>query len=310
MERERASDGSLLRRVLTEARPMWASIFGVFLIDLLGTPLALLNPVPLKIAVDSILGDQPLPGPLRAMLGGLSESTFAALAVVAGFLLLVVLLAQLQEVTAEFLKIRTGENLTVRFQARLFRHAQRLSLAYHDARGTTDSIYRTQYDAYAIWHLSIGGLLPLISSGFTLLSMIYVSARINLQLAVVALVVAPALLALAHWYRARARSWYHESKEHESDALEVIQEVLTALRVVKAFGREDSEEQRFRGRANDSMRTRIRLAVAESTFGSVLSITTALGTALVLFVGVRNVQAGALTLGDLLLVLSYLVQLY
>ncbi len=310
MEEKRTADRVLLRRVMTQARSQWHYILAVFLVDLLATPLALLQPVPLKIAVDSILGEQPMPRPLQAVLNGANASEFAALAVVTAFLLLVVLLNQLQEAGSQFLKTRTGESLTVDFQTRLFRHAQRLSLAYHDARGTTDSIYRTQYDAYSVWHLSIGGLLPFITNGFTLLAMIYVSAKINLQLALVALIVAPALLALAHWYRARARSWYHESKEYESGALEVVQEVLTALRVVKAFGREDSEEQRFRRRAGESMRSRIRLAVAESTFGSVISLTTAIGTALVLFVGVRNVEAGALTLGDLLLILSYLVQLY
>ncbi|MDQ4130875.1 MAG: ABC transporter transmembrane domain-containing protein [Actinomycetota bacterium] len=310
MEERRTPDRVLLRRVLSQARSQWHYISALLFVDLLATPLALLQPVPLKIAVDSILGEEPLPRPLQAVLGGASASKFAALAAVTAFLLLVVLLNQLQDAASEFLKTRTGENLTLDFQTRLFRHAQRLSLAYHDARGTTDSIYRTQYDAYCIWHLSIGGLLPFITNGFTLVAMIYVSAKIDWQLALVALIVAPALLALAHWYRSRARNWYHESKEYESEALEVVQEVLTALRVVKAFAREDSEEQRFRRRAGESMRTRIRLAVTESAFGSVISLTTAVGTALVLFVGVRNVEAGVLTLGDLLLVLSYLVQLY
>ncbi|MFN2555479.1 MAG: ABC transporter transmembrane domain-containing protein [Nitriliruptorales bacterium] len=310
MEEKRTADRVLLRRVMAQARPQWPFILAVMLVDLLGTPLALLQPVPLAIAVDSILGEEPLPRPLQVVLGSASASKFAALAAVTAFLLLVVLLNQLQDAASEFLKTRTGENLTLDFQTRLFRHAQRLSLAYHDARGTTDSIYRTQYDAYSVWHLTIGGLLPFITNGFTLVAMIYVSARIDWQLALVALIVAPALLALAHWYRARARNWYHESKEYESDALEVVQEVLTALRVVKAFGREDAEEQRFRRRAGQSMRTRIRLAVAESAFGSVISLTTAVGTALVLFVGVRNVEAGVLTLGSLLLILSYLIQLY
>ena len=52
---------TLYRRLLRQARPYWAHIAGILLLGLLSTPLALLTPLPLKIAVDSVLGSQPLP---------------------------------------------------------------------------------------------------------------------------------------------------------------------------------------------------------------------------------------------------------
>jgi len=103
---------------------------------------------------------------------------------------------------------------------------------------------------------------------------------------------------------------YVDVKELESSTLGIVQEVLTALRVVKAFGREDHEQERFVYQSSAGMRARIRLAFAESAFGLLINVTTAIGTALVLFLGVRGVLANRLTLGELLMVLAYLTQLY
>jgi ATP-binding cassette subfamily B protein len=89
-----------------------------------------------------------------------------------------------------------------------------------------------------------------------------------------------------------------------------VQEVLTALRVVTAFGQEDREQQRFVQRASQGVGARVRVAVAEGALGLLVGVTTAVGTATVLLIGMRHVQAGVLTLGELLLVMGYLAQLY
>jgi ATP-binding cassette subfamily B protein len=99
-------------------------------------------------------------------------------------------------------------------------------------------------------------------------------------------------------------------KERDSLVLSLLQEVLSALRVVKAFGQEDREHDRFVGRARAGLRARLRLAALESGFAALVALTFAAGMAAVLFLGVRHVQAGALTLGELLLTVTYLVQVY
>ena len=64
---ERTRDRALLRRVAGEVRPHWRGVAGIFLVDLAATPILLLMPVPLKIAVDSVIGSKPLPSPLPAL---------------------------------------------------------------------------------------------------------------------------------------------------------------------------------------------------------------------------------------------------
>ena len=305
------TDFTLYRRLLRQAQPYWPHIGGLFLLGLLSSPLALLTPLPLKIAVDNVLGLQPLPAFLDALLPAVvTRSGIAMLGLAAGMLVAITLLSHLQELADSSLRTYTGEKLVLSFRAQLFRHIQRLSLSYSDSKGTSDSTYRIQYDAPAIQSIAIDGAIPFITAGLTLAGMIYVTARIDWQLALIALAVSPILFLVSQVYRRRLRQRSRDVKKLESSALSVVQEVLAAIRVVKAFGQEDHEQERFVRRSSEGVQARIQLALVEGGFGLLVGLTTAVGTAVVLFIGIRHVQSGVLTLGELLLVMGYLSQLY
>ena len=106
------------------------------------------------------------------------------------------------------------------------------------------------------------------------------------------------------------RPRYAESYAIDSRAMSLVHESLGALRVVRAFGREDYELDRFVEQARRGARSHVRLVSAESLFFLAVSVTTAVGTAAVLYVGVEGVQSGRITLGALLVVIGYLSQLY
>src|ERR671935_1566356 len=305
------TDITLYRRLLRQARPYWLHIVGVFLLSLLQSPLALLTPLPLKIAVDSVVGAHHLPGVLALLLpAGATRSHTAVLVLAAALFVAVALLSQVQQLGSAVLSTYTGERLVLNFRTQLFRHVQRLSLSYHDSTGTSDSTYRIQYDAMAIQTIAIDGVIPFISAAFTLAGMIYITARIDWQLALVALAVSPVFFLLSRAYRPRLRSRSRAVKKLESSALGVVQEVLAAVRVVKAFGQEEREQERFVRRSSAGMWARMRYAVGQGVFGLLVGQTTAMGTAAVIFIGMRHVQARVLSLGELLLVMGYLAQLY
>src|SRR5262249_58880126 len=88
------------------------------------------------------------------------------------------------------------------------------------------------------------------------------------------------------------------------------QETLASLRVVKAFGQEDQEQARFVNSSGQSMRARISLALVENIFELITGMIFAVGTAAVLYLGIRHVQTGILSLGELVLVMTYLSRLY
>jgi ATP-binding cassette subfamily B protein len=304
------SDLGLYRKLLLQARPYWVYILGIFLLDLLAIPLALLAPVPLAIAVDSALGSEPLPGFLAAWLPADTWSWEAVLVMAVILLVGIALLSQLQALAASLLRTYTGAKLGLDFRGQLFRHVQRLSLAYHDSRGTADSIYRIQYDTSAVQYIAIDGVLPFVTASTTFVSMLYVIAKIDWQLILVALAVSPILALLTRISRRSLRERSRQAKRIESAAFSVVQEVLGALRVVKAFGQEDREQERFVRCANEGIRVRMRYTLAEGLLGLLRGMTTAIGTAAVLYIGVRHVQLGILSLGGLLVVMGYLSQLY
>jgi ATP-binding cassette subfamily B protein len=278
---------------------------------LLAAPLGLLAAVPLKIAVDSVIGTHPLPGALAAVLpDGTPASSPLALAAVAGLLVLIAFLTQFLNLASVLLRTYTGEKLVLDFRARLFRHAQRLSLAYHDTRGAADSAYRIQWDAPCVQWVIVDGLIPLASAALTLVLMFVVVVRLDWQLGLVAAAVCPLLFVVSRYYRDRLRARSRDVKERDSSVLSLLQEVLAAIRVVKAFGQEDHEHDRFVGRASAGLWARLRLAALESAFSAIIAMIFAIGMAAVLYIGVRHVQTGPLTLGELLLVVTYLVQVY
>jgi len=300
----------VLRRLWREARPFWLQIAGVLGISLLATPLALLLPIPLKIAVDSVAGSKPLPGYFDWLPAFVTSSDLHLLLFVASLQVLIVVSVQLQALAVYVTGTQVSERMTLAFRARMFKHAQRLSLAFHDRRGTADSIFRIQWDAPALKYVLIDGLVPFVSAAVMLVAMLTAIVRIDWQLGIVAFAVTPFFYAYARAYNRRMRDRYVRAAAVESGALGVVQEVLSAFRVVKAFGREDREEQRFALRAGEGVRARIRLARSESAFGLLINGTTAVGTGIVMVIGFESVNSGRITLGQLLVVLAYLAQLY
>jgi ATP-binding cassette subfamily B protein len=292
-------------------RPYWPHLLGIIALSFLSIPAALMTPLPLKIAVDSVVGSKDLPAPLEAfrpIIASFGEAGTLLLA--AGLVVGIALVMQLIELSRSLLQAYTGEHLVFDFRAQLFRHVQRLSLAYHDSRGTADSTYRIQYDSPAIQWIAVDGAIGLITAIATVVGMLVVTARIDWQLALVALAVSPILLLVSTFYGHRMREEWSQFKRLESTTLSVVQEVLTALRVVKAFGQEDREQARYAHHSGAGMRARVRIETLEAGFALLVAMITSLGIASVLFIGIRHVQAGVVTLGELLIVMTYLFQLY
>jgi ATP-binding cassette subfamily B protein len=300
---------SVLARVLLESRSCWPHLVGIAALSLLSLPLTLLYPLPLKIVVDSVLGSQPIPAWLVKMVPVLHSrgtSLEAAIAVLLGIALLV----SVQGLAAWWLQTYTGEKLVWDFRARLLNHTQRLPLVFHDRYGAIDCVYRIQHDAPSIQYVTIQGLVPLITAVATLLGMIVVTARMDLPLSAVALLITPVLFLLSLGCSRIVRQRSQTIKELDSSALSVIQEVIGSIRVIKAFGQENREHARFVRRSGQRMSQQVRLSVQQALFNVLIGLTIAAGTAAALYIGVRHVRAGTLTIGSLLMIMAYIAQVY
>jgi ATP-binding cassette subfamily B protein len=311
MIREKSTDYSVWRRLSELARPNWPHLLGIVLLSFLSTPLSLLMPLPLKISVDSVLGNQALPNWLQAIIpDALEASKRNALFVAGGLLLVIAILASLQSLASWLLQTYTGEKLVHNLRAQLLWHVQRVSLAFHDRRGPSDTSYRIQHDAPAVQNILIHGLVPMVTSGFGFFAMLFVTLRISPKLAVIALLLSPVLFLLARHSSRRVRAGYDEIKQLDSSAMLVMHEALASLRAVKAFGQESFEDELFRRKSRMRMKEQVRLASIQASFHVLVGVTIAIGTSVALVIGVSQVMAKAITVGELLLVMAYMAQLY
>jgi ATP-binding cassette subfamily B protein len=305
----RYTDWGLYRRLWRPVRPYWLNLVGLFLLGLLATPLALLQPLPLKIVVDALNGTEPLPPALQHLLPeAVTTSTMSLLVFAAILVVVVAVLAQLQSMLTSLLSTYTSEKIVLDCRAALFQHVQRLSFAYHDTKGVADTIYRIQNDAYAIQLLIMDGVLPLLGALFQLVVMVYIASRLDLKLVLLVLLVGPALLLLTNLFRSRFRRQWDQVKEQETSALSVIQEALASARVVKAFGQEQREHQRYLGKATACLKTHLRVVWTEGIYGCAVTFLTRIAMAYFFFIAARDVVRGVVTMGDLVLLMAYLGQ--
>jgi ATP-binding cassette subfamily B protein len=298
---------AIYRRAFGEVRTYWPHLAAVLVLGLAWIPIALLLPLPVKIVVDSVLGSEPLPGPLAAWLPGLADETVLGLAVA-----LAVVFALLQAgwgFADWLLREWVAERMVLEFRGRMFLHGLGLPVL-DDARGSFDTTSRISHDAPAIQWTALYGVIPLVVSCASLLGVIAVTAALNAKLAAVALVTAVPMILLVHASQKRLREGWHGVREAETDSLSVVQESFGALRVITTFGQERREQARFLEAGTRALSSRLRVVRTEGMIGMLFGLTVAFGTTAILYLGVRDVQTGALTTGGLLLILGYAAQLY
>jgi len=209
-----------------------------------------------------------------------------------------------------FLRERVAERMLMDLRVTLFDTSLRSAAVARGTRDHNDTIYRITHDARCLQWTLVYGALPVAVSLASVAAMIAVMVRLSPKAGVVALATCVPLGLMVYLSQQRLRDRWHRVKNTESDALAVVQEALGSLYVVTAFGQEAGETQRFVARSRDTMRSRLNVIRLQGTLGLVLGCTTALGTGIVLYLGVRDTQAKLLSVGELLLVMAYVGQLY
>jgi ABC-type multidrug transport system fused ATPase/permease subunit len=204
----------------------------------------------------------------------------------------------------------TGQRMVRDLREQVFAHLQAVTLSQHGRVPTGDLIYRLEADACCLEHLVMRGLFPIVFSALTLIAMFAVLASIDLQLALVSLVVIPLLFLWLRIYGRRMRPAAQLAKELEAAMVQRLHESMTAIRLVKTYAREDFESQRFSSAADRALAARLGTTRQETLFSATVSSLTIAGTSLVILVGGGSVLNGRISLGTLLLLTAYLGFVY
>ncbi len=308
----RVRSGNLYRWLLGYGSPYRASLLvfvGLMVLEIL---VGLLVPWPMKILVDNVLGEATLPAWLLGLMNSLSlgGGKIALLVAVCVAGLLIGLLSELVSLGHTQLQVNIGQRMVLDLQRHLFAHLQKLSLRYHQSTVTGDAIYRLDSDAFCVDSIIMSGFFPLANALLTLVLMFAILFRLDPPLALLSLAVVPLLFVVIHRYSARLSDRAEHVKELESGIFNLVHEVFSSIKLVKAFSREHYEQRRFLDQGSTALRARLNVTFQESLFSVTISALTYMGTAVVLAVGGWHVLQGRLTVGELLVVIAYLGSVY
>jgi ATP-binding cassette subfamily B protein/subfamily B ATP-binding cassette protein MsbA len=279
---------------------------------LAATGIGLLQPWPLKLVVDSVLGPEPAPAWLTRAAAALGPALAFPVAML---LALCAAVVALQAAAGALAMLGTnslvaiGLRLVFRLRCRLFDHVQRLSLGFHDATPLGDSLYRVTWDTHAVQTLFNTALVPAVTASATLAGIAAIMLARDPAAAAAALALALPLTVLIRRLDRPLTERSLRVHERESEVSSRVQETLAGIRAVQAFGRESLEQARFERHAEASLRASLRLTAVQTGSHALIGLLMAAGTAVVIALAGRQALAGRLTAGDLVLLVAYVVML-
>jgi ATP-binding cassette subfamily B protein len=299
-----ASWRRLLRYALADAKG-WTALVAV---TLLSSAFGLLQPWPMQVMVDHVLGGLPLAGALAwaadCVSGGNTPQGILVGVVLSGLGIFAV--NSLLDVFLTRAWIRVGQRLVYAVAADLFARVQRRSLIFHCRHPVGDLMSRITGDSWCVYKVMDTFLFMPLFALTTTAAMVVVMLRIDVVLTLLAVAVVPLMVGAAVVLGRPMRVAARARREIEALIQAHVQQTLLGIPVVQAFAQEDREQQRFQQYTRDAVRALRRGTVVGSLAGLFSGLGSTLGTGAVLWLGAHHVLEGRLSLGDLLVFLAYL----
>jgi subfamily B ATP-binding cassette protein MsbA len=276
-----------------------------------GSVADLLQPWPLKIIIDTVLKGRSGKGWLNDLVidfagnDPLAILRFAALAVLA-----IAALGAGCSYAEKSLTTTIGQKVLHELRRTLYAQIQRLSLSYHDRKQTGDLISRVTGDIDSVQSFLASGLLSTLVSLLTLLGMIGVMFSISWRFTLIALSIVPLLFAVVFTYTRKIKKASRAVRKKEGEMVSIIHEVFSAVRVVRAFAREDYEQRRYEVESMESVGIALRARGLKAKLSPTVEMIVACGTCMVLWFGARMVLDGSLSTGSLIVFVLYLGKMY
>src|SRR5712671_7440039 len=225
--------------------PHWFSLTLAFIAVIGESVTDLLEPWPLKIVFDYVFGSKRMTGWLVGPVSWIGTDKFSILNFAVLAVLVIALFGALSSYFEKYFTTSVGQWVMHDLRRVLYSHIQRLSLSFHDQKRTGDLISRVTSDIDAVQSLISTVLLGMVVNVLTLLGMIAVMFYLNWSFTLIALMVAPGLFLVVYYYTHRIKKASRDMRRKEGEVVSVLEEVLSSIRVVKAFAREDYEQRRF-----------------------------------------------------------------
>jgi ABC-type multidrug transport system fused ATPase/permease subunit len=301
-----------VRLILDLLRPYRWAVVGVFAVLCVQIAMGLAAPWPLKVVLDSVVGDHPLPpwlhGLLQPMLGGEGRMHIAGLAAL--MVVAIAIVAAIATYVANYLTETIGQRVGNDLRTRAYHHLQQLSLSYFDTHRVGPILSTLTDDVDTIQDFASASTLGIATDLLTIVGMLALMLYLQWDFTLIALAVAPLLLLFVSRVRKAVKAATHEVRQRESDIVAVAEEGLQSIRVVKAFDREAHQENQLAVAGQQAVDAALNARKIKSVVSPIVAVVVALCTAVVLWRGSALILAGVMTAGTLTVFISYLTSFF
>ncbi|GAC1401018.1 MAG: ABC transporter ATP-binding protein [Chloroflexota bacterium] len=292
-------------------KPYWAT-GSVAILMLLGYAVTeVLLPWPIKFVFDGVIGVHHSKHSFVLPFGVLAGANrLSLLNFIVGAFVLIAILDGVFSYVGNLLLSNVGQQMVFSLRRDVFAHLQRLSLRFHSDQRSGDLISRLTGDIGNIQDMVVNGMSTIFVNTITIALMLAVMLRIDWRYTLLTTVVVPFMYLTARHYRRAIKQSARRARSSEGQVSSIVQEVVSAIRIVIAFTREEFEQQRFEAQSGASLQATLRTAKLQAQFVPVINILGSLGIAVVLWFGVREVLTHRITAGELILFVLYFRSMY
>ncbi len=303
----------IIRRFLPFAKPYRASVFVAVFLVILRVAAEVLQPLSLKIVIDNVLKGKPLE--IGKWIPGLAENVAAmdkwqllsaTIIAAASLTLIYGIFAYLSSSRIAAI----GQNLTYDIRKNLFGHIQSLSLSFYESRRTGDIMGRLNNDISNIQELLVSVISVLLVNVLMIAGILIMMFQVDSHLSIISLIVTPVLFIVSRFYTKSIKEVQRKAKRRESQITSVVQENLMSVRIVQGFARQAHEAHRFDRQSRKAKKAGLRSTELQAQFDPIVEMTTTLATLLVVYLGGSRVLQGDMTIGTLVVFLTYIKILY
>jgi ATP-binding cassette subfamily B protein/subfamily B ATP-binding cassette protein MsbA len=302
----------LSRWALKYALRRWTKLLAVLSSMLLNVGLDVLKPWPMVFLVDYVLRADQMPWWLTHFVASLpgKPGRVGLVGWSVAATVLIFLLSWAVGLANSYASISLGQRMVYDLASDLFAKMQQLSLRFHSSKSVGDSIRRVTSDCGCVSVIVKDALLPVIGSVVSVVLIFGILWRLDPLLSLLALAVVPYMLLILGLYARPMLDRSYEQQEEESRIYEIIEQTFSSIPAIQAFCREDFNDQRFRQATSATVDATLTLTRVQLRFKVWMGVATAVGTAGIYWLGAEHGLTGDISIGTILLFLSYLGSLY
>jgi ABC-type multidrug transport system fused ATPase/permease subunit len=300
---------ALIRSLL---RPYRISLFIILLAMLLQMVSSVAGPWPLKIVLDNVVGEHKLPHWLDTLLQPFMKTdtkmqiAFAAAIVV----VLIAVVGAIASYVSSYYTTSVGQWVGNDLRLRTYHHLQQLSLNYYSAHDMGTLLSTLTADVQTIQGFASASTLGMLVDLLTIVAMLGIMFWLNWDFTLIAVAVTPFILLMISRFKKAVKKAQKEVRKQQSNIVAVVQQGLESMKVVKAFGRQDLEQEELSEVGKATVDAALKARRVKALLSPTVSVVVALCTGFVLWRSSSLILKGAMTAGALTVFLSYLSQFF